>query len=181
MDRDRLYAFMKKISPFYWYVRSTTKFILKNYQKKDLICVEIGVDYGLNSKTMLKLLPIKKLYLVDPYDKTMDSVSGDDRFKSAQKYLKKFNKKIEFIRKTSEEAIWDIPDDVDFVYLDGSHEYEYVKKDIELYYQKVKKGGIIGGHDFWGSQTGVCKAVVEFVNKNNIKLHGELTDWWITK
>ena len=181
MDRDKIYAFLKKITPIYWYIRPSTEFVLKNYQKNNLICVEIGVDYGLNAKTLLKLLSIKKLYLVDPYYDELDSVSGDKRFKDAQRFLKKYNDKIEFIRKTSMDAINDIPDDIDFLYIDGSHDYKQVKKDIELYYPKVKQGGVIGGHDFWASTNDVCKAVLEFVDEKNLKLYGKITDWWIIK
>jgi len=181
MDRGRIYSFIKKITPMYWYTRATTRYLMKNYQKKDLICAEIGVDYGLNAKTLLKLLPIKKLYLIDPYQQELDSVSGDERYRSAKKLLRKHKDKIEFIRKSSSEAIKDIPKNIDFIYLDGSHEYEQVKKDIELYYPKVKKGGIIGGHDFWASTRGVCKAVIEFAEENNLDLYGEITDWWIIK
>lgn len=181
MDKDTIYAFIKKITPIYWYTRPITKFVLKNYQKKNLICVEIGVDYGLNAKTILKLLSIKKLYLVDSYHDELDSVSGDERFKSAQRFLKKYYDKIEFIRKTSMDAINDIPDDIDFLYIDGNHDYKNVKREIESYYPKVKQGGIIGGHDFWASTSGVCKAVLEFVDDKNLKLYGKMTDWWIIK
>jgi hypothetical protein len=37
---------------------------------------------------------------------------------------------------------------VDFIYIDGNHSYESVKQDIELYLPKLKKGGIIAGHDY---------------------------------
>lgn len=174
MDKDKPYAFLKKLLPSYWYTRPTTRYMIKNNQKNDLVCVEIGVQYGLNAKTILKLLPIKKLYLIDPY-------YDDEIFYAAKRTLAKFNKKIEFIRKTSEEAETNIPYDLDFVYIDGLHDYEHVKKDIELYYPKVKKGGIIGGHDFWADQIGVCNAVLEFAFKNNLKLYGRITDWWIIK
>lgn len=30
----------------------------------------------------------------------------------------------------------------------GNHDYEFVKKDIELYYPKLKKGGVLGGDNF---------------------------------
>lgn len=51
---------------------------------------------------------------------------------------------------------------IDFCYIDGSHEYTDVKKDILAYLPKIKKGGIIAGHDYnkedWG---GVVMAVDE--------------------
>ncbi len=174
MDRDKPYAFLKKITPSYWYTRPITKYILKKYSSNNIIGVEIGVQYGLNVKTMLMLLPIKKMYLIDPYE-------DEDVFIDAKKTLRKFRSKIEFIRKKSIDAVSDIPNNLDFIYIDGSHKYEDVKRDIELYFPKIKNGGILGGHDFWGNQIGVCKAVLEFANKNNLKLYGKFTDWWIIK
>lgn len=178
--KSRLYAFIKKMSPFLWYTRPMTKFLLKNYKNKNLMGAEIGVEYGLNAKTMLRYLSIEKLYLIDPYF-NQENNSGDKQYKEARKYLSKYDDKIKFIRKTSEKGADEVPDNLDFVYIDGSHNYKDVKKDIELYYIKVKKGGIIGGHDFWADKIEVCKAVLDFVNKNNLNLNGRLTDWWIIK
>ena len=152
-----------------------TKFMMKFFKNKKLIGSEIGVGHGLNAKTMLKLLPIEKLYLVDPYN------SDDETYNEVRKYLAKYGNKITFIRKTSEKAVDDIPNQLDFVYIDGSHNYEAVKRDIELFYNKLKKGGVIGGHDFWANEIGVCKAVLEFAENNKLKLNGKLTDWWIIK
>ena len=45
----------------------------------------------------------------------------------------------------------------------------------------MKKGGLVGGHDFWADHIGVCKAVLDFISENNLKLKGSLTDWWIIK
>lgn len=50
----------------------------------------------------------------------------------------------------------------DFIFIDADHSYEAVKKDIEMWYPKVKQGGVIAGHDYdrpaW---EGVCEAVDE--------------------
>lgn len=37
---------------------------------------------------------------------------------------------------------------LDFVFIDANHHYEFVKKDIEAWFPKVKTGGYIGGHDY---------------------------------
>lgn len=50
---------------------------------------------------------------------------------------------------------------LDFVFIDGSHVYEDVKRDIEAWLPKVKPGGYIGGHDF--DNNDVKKAVVEVI------------------
>lgn len=50
---------------------------------------------------------------------------------------------------------------IDFIYIDAEHTYESVKRDLELYLPKLKKGGIIGGHDYHEVWPGVCKAIDE--------------------
>ena len=37
---------------------------------------------------------------------------------------------------------------LDFVYIDGNHNYEHTVEDISLWSKKVRQGGIIYGHDF---------------------------------
>ena len=87
-----------------------------------------------------------------------------------------------FVRGYSNEVHDLIPDDLDFVYIDGNHDYEYVKKDIEVYYQKIRFGGVIGGHDFCAEHLGVSQAVWEFVNKHNLNLFANSKkDWWVVK
>lgn len=48
---------------------------------------------------------------------------------------------------------------LDFVFIDACHEYECVKEDIKSWYPKIKKGGVIAGHDF--NAVEVKKAVME--------------------
>lgn len=37
---------------------------------------------------------------------------------------------------------------LDFVFIDADHSYEGVKRDIEIWLPKIKKGGLLGGHDY---------------------------------
>jgi len=53
----------------------------------------------------------------------------------------------------------------DFVYIDGAHDYQSVKKDIELYLPKLRKGCWIGGHDYMVDGYGVTKAVHKLLGK----------------
>lgn len=55
---------------------------------------------------------------------------------------------------------------LDFVFIDASHEYEDVKNDILAWLPKIKKGGILAGHDYYEDSTfgGVSKAVNELFN-----------------
>jgi SAM-dependent methyltransferase len=36
----------------------------------------------------------------------------------------------------------------DFVFIDGCHEWECVRKDIICWYSKIKPGGVLAGHDY---------------------------------
>jgi|TARA_Y100000310_G_C20670619_1_gene810066 hypothetical protein len=170
---------------------------LKNTRKKGLVGVEIGTLDGWHALEMMELLPIKKLYLIDPYRAYKDydeSVKNprktqkalDERMKVAKKVLEKYGNKVQFIRKFSDDAADLIKDNsLDFIYIDGNHQYEFVKSDLKNYYKKVKKGGFFGGHDYTNSQLtilenfGVFKAVNEFIKQEPIYFH-EL-DWWVIK
>ncbi len=50
---------------------------------------------------------------------------------------------------------------VSMVFLDGDHEYGAVAKDIALWREKVKPGGILAGHDYTDEHPGVVRAVDE--------------------
>jgi predicted O-methyltransferase YrrM len=64
---------------------------------------------------------------------------------------------------------------IDFIFIDGSHDYESVKADINAWLPKVKVGGIISGHDY-GSWKTVTKAVDEFFTDKKVLIIG---DCWI--
>jgi predicted O-methyltransferase YrrM len=73
------------------------------------------------------------------------------------------------IKGHSQEVVSNYEDEsLDFCFIDGSHEYEDVKKDIQAYLKKVKKGGILAGHDYDSIWAGVIKAVDEILG--NVKI-----------
>ena len=53
----------------------------------------------------------------------------------------------------------------DLIYLDGSHEYEDVKADLEAYWQLLRPGGVMFGDDYCEYWQGVIDAVGEFASK----------------
>lgn len=167
-------------------------------KRHELIGVEIGVWRGYHAAEMLMKLDIAKLYLVDPYRKYKEYTETEllNKMEEAElcgkNTLASFQDKIVWIRKMSHIAAEDVKDLLDFVYIDGNHEYEFVKKDNETWYPKVKKGGLIGGHDYINDFPGVIRAVDEFCYDNNKILHTEYgtqmpnckgftRDWWVIK
>ena len=124
--------------------------IVKQYIKNNFICVEIGTDSGDFAEFMLKT-NILKLYCIDPYtsyDEYHDGINnktGDSLYNSTKKRLN--YDKVQMIRKFSHDALDDVKEQVDFIYIDGNHSYKYVLQDLIDWYPKLKPGGIIIGDD----------------------------------
>lgn len=64
------------------------------------------------------------------------------------------------IKKFSQDAIQDCPENIAALFVDGDHSYFGVKRDIELYAPRVVPGGFIAFHDYTVYQD-VKKAVDE--------------------
>jgi hypothetical protein len=97
--------------------------------------------------------------------------------------LYEYNDRIVWIEKYSNDAVSEIDEELDFVYIDGNHQETYVLDDITNYLPNVKRGrGVIGGHDFYNGfqrdHDGVVNAVVKYAIKNHLDLQVELPDWW---
>jgi len=184
-DLEYRIPLLYKIKPMIEFVHNI------NVDDKGLVGVEIGTFRGVNAYAILSFLPVRMLYLVDPYLKYDEYVESwipnhsqndfNNDYVIAKKRLRKFNDKITFIKTKSEEATTLIPDDLDFIYIDGNHKYEYVKQDLELYYPKLRDGGVLGGDNFEVEFQGIPRAVLEFVDKRNLKLYGVDKDWWVIK
>ena len=170
--------------------RHAVAFTRDYFKGKPIVAVEIGTDLGIHARSMLTNLNICKLYLIDPYESYEEYVSSEpektqtclNKNETAARWrLKKYANDITWIKKYSDAAAKDIPNDLDFVYVDGNHEYAYVKKDMENYYKKLRKGGILAGHDIV-IFPGVMKAFCEFVVKHKIKYFRiTKTDWYLIK
>jgi len=60
---------------------------------------------------------------------------------------------------------------LDFIFVDGRHDYLSVRKDLQCWFPKVKVGGIIAGHDYH-LDIGVFPAVHEyFQDTQNVEQH----------
>jgi len=190
----RMFVILSHINPEVS-MRPSTRFAKEHFKGKKITCAEIGVSYGDNALNILSILNIKKIFLIDPYEITKDFPQGqqidwaqnkkpEEVYKACQRKLNRFNDKIKFLMMPSSQAIDSVRSYVkklDFIYIDGNHQYKYVKKDLELYFPLLKKKGIIAGDDFSGSFPGLCKAVLEFSKKNKLEFHGEQKDWWFIK
>ena len=188
ISRDRLRSSFRKILD----IKDPTSDI----SECDLVAAEVGVFEGENARYMLTFARKLKLYLIDDYENLVIFTGGPLVEKDAREQVKTaaelnlsaYNGRKEWVNKKSLLASRDFPDEFfDYVYIDGDHEYESVKADIVAWYPKVKKGGILGGHDV--NMLSVKNALGEFVVEMNIpngnwwaELNKEpKSDWWIIK
>ena len=117
------------------------------------IGAEIGVEAGLYSEALCKAIPNLTLYSIDPwkayreYKEHTTQAVLDSLYEEALTRLKPYNCRI--IRGFSEDVYKFFADEsLDFVYLDGNHEFLHVASDLVHWNPKVRKGGILAGHDF---------------------------------
>ena len=119
--------------------------------------VEVGVEKGLFSHVICDMNTQVKLYGVDPYLKyheyTEDYTQSlmDDIWLEVQNRMKSSIGHGQYIpiRKKSMDAVADFKDEsLDFVYIDANHEGNFPYEDIVEWSKKVKKGGMVAGHDF---------------------------------
>ena len=125
-------------------IRSSIKFVRDNLPGP-LTGMEVGVRGGQHAVYILKL-DIKRLYLVDPYRLSYSS-NANDWYRAAHDLTSPHFRKVTWLVMTSEEAARILNDTLDFVYIDGDHSYEAVKRDLEMWYPKIRKGGVLCGHD----------------------------------
>ena len=134
-----------------------------------------GIDLFVNDETLLKDEYIPKIKFSNPlktiyykYIIRLDPYSVD----SILRLLKKFQKNVNIIKGNSNKVLKEINvDKFDYVFLDGGHKYETVKKDLENLTQIVNNNGTILCDDYDLSYVpGVKKAIEDFVSEKNFNL-----------
>ena len=129
---------------------------------------EIGVYKGEFSQKLAKTG--LNFYAIDPWKiyKGFENPRGQTRLDFQYEHTKRVlspypNTKI--IRKSSMEAVEDFEDEsLDFVYIDANHEFRYIAEDLYEWTKKVRKGGIVAGHDYYFVQSGTKKPVWDVAN-----------------
>ena len=183
MDPDRLIRQEWRIKPHdtlpfkSWDHKITRHSLYKIFAKLGYtVGAEIGVGTGRNAITMLRAVPDLHLYAVDPwrqYGRCSQRIC-DRRYEATVNRLKDENATI--IRKPSLAAAQEFEDrSLDFAYIDGDHRFDAVMTDIIFWTPKVRKGGIVAGHDYYHFyQSGVVDAVRVYTWAHRI------TEWYVT-
>jgi len=153
--------------------------------KVERLC-EIGVRRGINFSNLIKCKP-KLAVAVDCWEEVPGKPEYNDLGESQQQLDGEYNSfmmefgvlpNVRVVREFSIEAAKMFPDGYfDFVYIDAAHTYEEVLLDCKAWYPKIKKNGILAGHDYFpderiwrGLPCGVYQAVNEFVKEKRMKV-----------
>lgn len=119
---------------------------------------KVGVEVGVYKGDYTKQLASTgmKVYGIDPWKAYGDYGNNRSGFQMRQDELYEIAKRtvaqspgVTLMRKTSLDALNDFKDgSLDFVYIDGHHGFRYVADDIWEWSKKIRKGGVIAGHDY---------------------------------
>jgi len=120
--------------------------------------VEIGVEQAhfllRLANVGLKVTGVDPWHHYDGYRNKDYQERIDGYYEDAKEKVKDLNN-VTLMRKTSMEAAEEFKNgSLDFVYIDGNHAFEYVAADIATWTKKVRKGGIIAGHDYASQRRG---------------------------
>lgn len=126
-----------------WKGKSSAFLVVEAYNKSPKIEVHIVDTWGGN-----------------PFDGSEDqSTDAYSKFTSNMSLLAR---PYQAHRMTTNEAAGLFKDEsLDAVFIDADHSYEAVKMDIENWMPKVRKGGMLAGHDYNSAWPGVIRAVNE--------------------
>ena len=168
--------------------------IRRNVSRHPKLGAEVGVFRGENAASVSLAFPGLKMILVD----TWKEWPKDSSYYKSHKDCKSENDKMgtlsetewDLIMSEATERFFELPHEIrrmssedaaklqengslDFVFLDANHMYPEVKKDINIWIDKVRLGGLICGHDYRGAGErrygwGVSKAVNEVFGEENI-------------
>ncbi len=137
------------------------------------VVAELGVYRGDFASKILDICRPKQLYLVDPWQPDFQNpeqmVNANEEF-TRNKFSNEIEKGVvHIVKEESAVALEGFDNEFfDWVYIDSDHSYEYTKKELELCSKKVKRDGLICGHDYtkgtWYAwvRFGVVEAVNEF-------------------
>lgn len=117
--------------------------------------VEIGAYAGQSTELICDSHKFGRVITIDPYVDGYDPTDAPiTTYKLAEVRRLFYKRAIKYrnllhLNLLSAEAAGLFQDgSIDFLYIDGNHQYEAVKQDIELFLPKIKHGGLISGHDY---------------------------------
>ncbi len=175
-------------------------FFLKEIEKKNpKIFLEVGVFHGVTARNICELLhgmhndefKYIGIDLFEESDENKDEIIPNTKFsnpfkkiyfnyikrqnpyskEAVESLLKKFSKNVLLLKGNSNNILRKIDmSKVDYVFLDGGHDYKTVSNDLLQSKEVIMNGGTILCDDYDLSQApGVKRAIDDFIKSNNFK------------
>ena len=151
---------------------------------KDGVVAEIGVWNGAFSQAIMEVTSPKSLTLIDPWDLLAGQASDTwthEKHEDASAMRSMYdsvvarnesNPAVDVRKGFSAEVLETFPDNhFDWVYIDGNHLYDFVRRDVEISFDKVRPGGCIAGDDFFWKRDGrmhVREAVFDVLREKGL-------------
>ena len=136
---------------------------LCDYHELDC-AVEVGTHHGEFAEQFLRRwVNGYKLWCVDNYKPWQGWPRDMDRL-TATIRLAPYLPRVQILEMESADAarlLWEQHTPMKFIYIDADHLYESVKRDIDIWWNVLRKGGVLAGHDYCEEHDGVRRAVVE--------------------
>ncbi len=124
------------------------QFALRKYATGSKVAIEIGVFEGFNTALIANSIACDGvLYGIDPFFKGILRISWQKEITKRYLRREKVSSKVKLIEDISSIAATAIPDDCDFIFVDGDHSLQGITKDWLIYSNKLRRGGIIALHD----------------------------------
>lgn len=156
-----------------------------------VVGAEIGIWKGKMSAFLLRREDLT-LYMVDSWRRVpgleASGFTDDEQIRNHALSLRTTDYAAErriVMHMDSEDASMSVKDGaLDFVFIDADHSYDGVKKDILAWGPKIKRGGLLSGHDYDNpnERNGkeVKRAVDDAVSNNGWRLKlGEESTWFV--
>lgn len=132
--------------------------------------VEVGTDRGEFASRFLETWRGGEIMCVDHWktygDENLPWKDREGDFHSAIARLSKYGWRARLVREEAMRAAAMVTGKIVFVYIDASHTFKDVKEDCRVWWNRLTKPGIIGGHDW--HMAPVRDAVISFLKSKKI-------------
>ena len=123
------------------------------------ICCEVGTDVGAFARRILQLSDPTELHIIDISLRNFRKEWFSTALEAGVVHLHE---------QDSVAGLSEFPDGYfDWIYIDGNHSYEGVKRDIQAAKNKIKSSGMLAFNDymFWSHRELMCYGVIQAVNE----------------
>ncbi len=111
--------------------------------------LEVGTHNGGSMMTVMESKHLTKFYGVDIWWRDEDRIKAKQNINKNNKHKHEFTLiKGDSMLETTFEKVVESVSEIDFLFIDGGHDYETVKNDFNRYSKIVSKGGVIVFDDY---------------------------------